>query len=52
MEGNETKGYIPVLDTATGLHNLELSSNIGDRALDDVVEVNHWCLADELRMEN
>jgi hypothetical protein len=43
---------IPVLDTTTGLHNLELSSNIGDGALDDVVEIHHWCLADELRLDS
>jgi len=45
-------GSVPVLDAATGLHNLKLSSNIGDSALDDVVEIHHWRLADELRMGN
>jgi hypothetical protein len=43
---------IPVLDATTGLHNLKLSSNIGDRALDDIVEIYHWCLADELQLDS
>jgi hypothetical protein len=42
----------PVLDTAAGLHDLELSGDIGDTALDDVVEVHHRCVADELRLDS
>jgi hypothetical protein len=38
----------PVLDTAAGLHDLELGGDVGDAALDDLVEVHHGCLADEL----
>jgi len=50
--GRRGRQRIPVLDATTGLHNLELSSDIGDRALDDVVEIYHWCLADELRFNS
>jgi hypothetical protein len=58
-QGKERKGKerreggecVPVLDTATGLHNLELSSDIGNTSLDDVVEIYHWSLADELQSD-
>ena len=38
----------PLLDTAAGLHDLELGGDVGDAAVGDLVEVHHGRLADEL----
>jgi hypothetical protein len=41
-------GYLPVFNTGTGFHHLKLGSNAGYTAINNVVEIYHWCISYQL----
>jgi hypothetical protein len=59
MEGNEIIGkrggrlwlVQPILDSAAGLHCLELGGNVSNTTLDNLAEIHHGSLANELSVK-
>lgn len=43
---------MPVFNTRTGPHHLELGSNTGYTTIYNIVEIYHWCIAYQLHKPN